>query len=281
VVLGDRFEIFAASTAAMLLHIPIAHLHGGETTEGAVDEQVRHAITKMAQLHFVAAEPYRQRVLQMGESEDRVYLVGAPGLDVIERASLPQRAELEATLGWPLHGPFAVATYHPVTLDDDPAAGIHAFFTALRRVPELRVLFTGVNADEGNAAISAAIKAAVAADPARFHAVQSLGQRGYLGAVRMADVVLGNSSSGLVEAPAIGTPTVNIGDRQRGRLRADSVIDVGADADAIEAGIRAALTAERSHASPPYGGPGASRRIADILRTVDLHGLRRKVFVDR
>lgn len=280
VVLGDRFEIFAASAAAMLLHIPIAHIHGGETTEGAVDEQIRHAITKMAHLHFVAAEPYRQRVLQMGEAADRVHLVGAPGLDVIDRTVLPGRAELEAKLSWPMHGPLAVATYHPVTLDEDPAAGIHALLAALRALPELRVLFTGVNADEGNAAISAAIGAAVAAEPARFHAVQSLGQLGYLGAVRVADLVLGNSSSGLVEAPAVRTPTVNIGDRQRGRLRGGSVIDVSANAEAITAGIRAALVAVDSGDPPPYGGPGASRRIADILRAVDIGGLRRKVFAD-
>lgn len=280
VVLGDRFEIFAAATAAMLLHIPLAHLHGGETTEGAIDEHLRHAITKMAQLHFVAAEPYRQRVLQMGESSERVHLVGAPGLDVIERVTLPTREALEAQVGWSLRGPLAIATFHPVTLDEDPASGVHALLGALEAVPELRVLFTGVNADEGNAAVTTAIQGAVRAHPERFHAVQSLGQIGYLGAVKLANMVLGNSSSGLVEAPAVGTPTVNIGDRQRGRLRARSVIDVSADPALVAAAIRTALDAPPRDLDPPYGGPGASRRIADILRRVDLTTLRRKSFVD-
>ena len=281
VVLGDRFEIFAAATAAMLLHIPVAHLHGGETTEGAIDEQLRHAITKMAQLHFVAAEPYRQRVLQMGEPCERVHLVGAPGLDVIDRATLPSRDELEARLGWSLHGPLAIATFHPVTLDEDPAAGVHALLEAVQGVPELRVLFTGVNADEGNGAVTAAIHRAVGDRPERFHAVKSLGQLGYLGAVKLADLVLGNSSSGLVEAPAVGTPTVNVGDRQRGRLRARSVIDVAADPVLIAAAVRAVLAAPPRDPSPPYGGPGASQRIVDVLRRVDFSALRHKSFVDR
>ncbi len=284
VLLGDRFEILAATQAAMLLGIPVAHIAGGEITEGAVDDSIRHAITKMARLHFTAAEEYRDRVIQLGEDPSTVFCVGATGLDNLARLELLATDELSSQIGFDVsRHPLAACTYHPETLaDQTPGEAIAPLFAALDALPELRVVFTKSNADAGGREINRLIDAFVEERAARMVAYASLGQLNYLSLLQLADVVLGNSSSGIVEAPSSGTPTVNIADRQKGRLRAPSVIDVPNDATAIVEGIRAALSPEKQTLAAarvsPFGGPGAAALIADVLEAVDLESLRTKQF---
>ncbi len=285
VVLGDRFEILAAAQAAMVLRIPIAHIHGGELTEGLIDEAIRHSLTKMAQLHFVSAEPYRQRVIQLGEAPDRVWTIGAPGLDTIRHQTLLDRRALSESIGFDLDHPYFLVTYHPVTLArEGKAAGIAALLAALNEFPEHRVLITGVNADTGSAPIRAAIAAFSTANSGRVHASVSLGQQRYLSALSHADAVIGNSSSGLIEAPSFKIPTVNIGARQRGRIRAATVIDTDETAAAIVAGIRQALSpdfrAGLADAISPFGDGHATGRMLEILANHSLDGLLMKRFWD-
>ena len=238
VVLGDRYEILSAAVAATLLNIPIAHIHGGEVTAGAFDDAIRHAITKMACLHFVAAEPYRRRVIQMGENPDFVFNVGAPGLDLADTAPAVSRTELFAGLG--IGGPerFLLVTLHPTTARPRDRCGeCHRAAGRARRDQDRSFIFTGVNADPGYRAIDEAIRAFVAARPDRAKLFASLGSERYWAALRLADAVVGNSSSGILEAPAVGVPSINIGDRQLGRLRAASIIDCPADPAAILAAL--------------------------------------------
>jgi UDP-hydrolysing UDP-N-acetyl-D-glucosamine 2-epimerase len=273
-VLGDRFEILAAAVAATLLNIPIAHIHGGEVTAGAFDDAIRHAITKMACLHFVAAEPYRRRVIQMGENPDFVFNVGAPGLDMADTAPVMSGPELFASLG--ISGPerFLLVTLHPTTAQPETdAANVNALLGALADIEDRSFIFTGVNADPGYRVIDDGVRAFVAARPNRAHLFASLGSDRYWAALRLADAVVGNSSSGILEAPAVGTPSVNIGDRQLGRLRAPSIIDCPADQTAILEALRSILDGrfhpDASH-DPPYGRGGASEKIAGIIRKFDL-----------
>lgn len=283
---GDRFEILAAAQAAMLMRIPIAHIHGGEVTEGAIDESIRHAVSKMASLHFVSAEPYRRRLMRMGEDPDRVYVVGAPGLDHFRRLPLASREELLGSVGLDAARPFLLATYHPATRGNlDPETALEALLDALERFPEQQILITKANADAGGRAINAALERFAATRAGRVALVASLGSRRYLAAVREASALVGNSSSGLIEAPAVDTPTVNIGPRQQGRLRAVSVRDCDESADAIAAAIRIVLQpgfrAAAAVSLPPYGRPDdAARKMASILRTADLDRLRVKRFHD-
>ena len=282
VLLGDRFEVHAAATAAMLARVPIAHIHGGEATEGAIDEAIRHAVTKMAHLHFVAAEPYRRRVIQLGEAPERVFVVGATGLDSLERLDLLDAKALEAEIGTTL-GPFLLVTYHPTTLASaDPAEGVTALFAALDRFPNHRILITGTNADPRGEGIRRRIAAFADSNPARVVLRESLGQRLYLSALKASSAIVGNSSSGIIEAPSLGVPTVNLGDRQRGRLRAPSVIDCEETEDAIFRAIRQAIDpAFRAGIDPmstPYGRPGAARRIREVLRTCRLDEILMKRF---
>lgn len=272
VILGDRFEALVAAQAAFVARVPIAHIHGGEISEGVMDEGFRHAITKMAQLHFVAAEAYRQRVVQLGEAPDRVFNVGAPGLDCLADLQLLSREELEADLGVPLAAPLLLTTYHPATLGRlPPAAAMGELLAALDRFPQATVVFTYPNADTGGRSLIEAIERYVGANPRRAAAFASLGQRRYLSLLRLADVVLGNSSSGLIEAPALKTATVNVGDRQKGRLKASSVIDTGEDRNAITDALARALSPEFqqivSITESLYGIGGASAKILERLRT--------------
>ena len=285
VVLGDRFEIFAAAQAAMLARVPIAHIHGGELTEGVIDEAVRHSLTKMSHLHFVATDEYRNRVIQLGESPQRVWTVGACGIDAIRRMRLLDRDELSVAIGFDVTSPYFVVTYHPVTLADDQAAcAAGALFAALESFPEHKVVVTGVNADAGHAAVSREIEAFAAAHPERVFSSVSLGQLRYLSALAHADAVIGNSSSGLIEAPALKVPTVNVGDRQRGRVRAASVIDVGDNQQEIVAGIARALTpgfrAVIRDAQCPFGDGHSAEKIVKVLAEWPLQGLLIKQFHD-
>jgi UDP-hydrolysing UDP-N-acetyl-D-glucosamine 2-epimerase len=285
VVLGDRFEILAAAQAAMVLGIPLAHLHGGEASEGVIDETIRHSITKMAHLHFVAAEPYRRRVIQLGEQPHRVFDVGAPGLDNIERLELLDRRSLEEALDFSLGEGFLLVTYHPATLGGgDPGGAAGELVAALDGFGDHKVLITGVNADAGNDRVTQVISEYAARDPGRVALFASLGQLRYLSAMKHAAAVVGNSSSGIIEAPAVGVPTVNVGDRQRGRIRADSVIDCDERRDAIADAIAKALSPEFRETAratkSPYGGGGVAQRIAVVLKQIDLDGILMKPFHD-
>jgi len=284
VVLGDRYEILAAATASLMLGIPLAHIHGGELTEGVLDDSIRHAVTKMSALHFVAAEPYAARVRQLGEPPSRVHVVGTPGLDHLAGLGDVSRAEVARDIGLALDGRFFLVTFHPETLAVDRGrVAAEAMTAALSRF-DADVLITGVNSDAGNAAIARVLTDFVAGSPARRKIATSLGQTRYLRALKMAEAVIGNSSSGMIEAPALKVPTVNIGDRQKGRLRAASVIDCLPRPADIEAAILKALSAEFRAAAkaspPPYGGTGAASRIVDVLKTADLAQLSRKPFHD-
>jgi UDP-hydrolysing UDP-N-acetyl-D-glucosamine 2-epimerase len=284
VLLGDRYELLAAAQAAMLARVPIAHVHGGETTEGAIDEAIRHAVTKLALWHFPAAEPYAERIRQMGEASGRVWNVGAPAMDNIAALDPVQRDELEAFLGIPLRSPSLLVTYHPVTLESDSGlAAMQALLDAVDAVAG-SVVITGTNADPGASAIRAALQAFADSNSGRVVLVESLGARRYLSLMRYVDAVVGNSSSGLLEAPAVGVPTVDIGPRQQGRLRAPSVIHCSENAADIRRALEQAISpvqrAIAARRETPYGQPGAARRIVDILQAVDLD-TRIKVFVDR
>lgn len=284
VVLGDRYEILAAASAALLLRIPVAHVHGGENTEGQIDEAVRHAVTKMSHLHCVAAEPYARRVAQLGEQPASIHVVGVTAFDHLERGEFLDRAALEASIGHELGDPIFVVTLHPETLSSrSPAEQAAALVDALAAFPDACVIATGSNADPAGRRLTELIRDAVTSRPGgSFH--ESLGQVRYLSLLALADVMIGNSSSGIIEGPALGIPAVNIGDRQRSRLRAPAVIDCAADAGAIRRAIETALTpAHRELAArreTPYGVPGAARRIVRLLRETPLDGILVKRFHD-
>lgn len=284
VLLGDRYELLAAAQAAVLARVPIAHIHGGEATEGAIDESIRHAVTKLSHWHFAAAEPYAERIRQMGEALARVWNVGAPAMDNIAALDPVPKDALEVFLGLPLRAPAFLVTYHPVTLEDDGGlAAMQALLAALD-AGSGSVVITGANADPGGNAIRASLQAFADDHPDRVVLVESLGARRYLSLMRHVDAVVGNSSSGLLEAPAVGVPTVDIGPRQQGRLRAPSVLHCGESEAEIRQALDTALSpAHRAIAArreSPYGQPGAARRIVDLLATVDL-AARAKPFVDR
>lgn len=286
VVLGDRFEILAAAQAALLMRLPLAHLHGGERSDGAIDDSIRHAITKMASLHFVAADEYRRRVVQMGEDPSRVFSFGAPGLDAITKIGRLDRAELERSLGLKLAKPTFLVTYHPATLGDaDAVSAVRALCRALDRFPQASVVVTKPNADAFGRAITAELERWAASHAGRVVVHTSLGQQRYLSTLAYADVVVGNSSSGLIEAPALRIPTVNVGPRQDGRLKAASVIDCAETEDdivrAIEQAMSSAHAAVVREMTPPYGtGANASEKIKEVLATVALDSLVRKRFWD-
>lgn len=271
VILGDRFEALAAAQAAMLMGIPIAHLHGGEITEGAYDDAIRHAITKMASLHFVAAEPYRKRVIQMGEAPSTVFNVGALGLEHVLRTPRLSLHELAQSLSFPLRKPFFLATYHPVTLlDEDPRQTMGELLSAFDHFPDHQVILTYPNADNGGRGLIPMLEEYARDNPERVMAIQSMGSRRYLSALAESAAVIGNSSSGIIEAPSFGVPTVNIGTRQQGRLAAESVLHCAPQAQAITRCIDQALSAEHaslcSKKSNPYGQGRTARQIVAVLK---------------
>lgn len=285
-LLGDRTELLGAAAAATAMRIPILHLEGGHVTEGAVDDAVRHAITKLASLHFTAAAPYRDRIIQMGEDPARVHAVGSTGLDNLLAEGVMSVSEFSDEIGVDLKPGFLLTTFHPETLADLPAdAQVAALREALDRFPHLKILYTLPNADEGNAVIRTAIQDHAASHPSRVHAFESLGRRRYAWALSAASAVVGNSSSGVIEAPMHRTPTVNIGGRQDGRLRAASVIDTPATADSIANAIRHVLTpafrVSIHEQQNPMGDGHAAERIASIVEATNFGALRRKRFFDR
>lgn len=286
VLLGDRTEILAAACAALALRIPIAHLHGGELTEGAYDDAIRHAVTKLSHLHFPTDPPYARRIIQMGEAPERVFTVGSLGIEAIVETELLPVREVAGMLGLSLGDrPLLMVTYHAETLGGTDGAGaFQAVLDALDRLPNSFVVFTYANSDPGGRAINAMIDRYAADRADRVRAFASLGRRKYLSALNAADAVVGNSSSGLLEAPTMGLPTVNVGTRQKGRLRASSVIDCETDAGAIAAAIRSALGDEMREAArrerANRRNTGTSHAILEILRTTPLEGLTIKSFHD-
>ena len=284
VLLGDRYEIFAAATAALVARIPIAHLHGGEITEGAFDEAIRHSITKMSHFHFVANEDYRRRVVQLGEHPDRVFHVGGLGVDAIPWGNLLNKSELESQLGLRFGEKNLLVTFHPVTLEEDSArAQITELLAALEDLHDTCLIFTMPNSDTGSRVISEMIQQYVSQHE-RAWAFVSLGQQRYLSCMRWVDAVVGNSSSGLAEAPSFRKATINIGDRQRGRLKATSVIDCEASREVIRIALKQIYSAEFQEqlqtVKNPYGEGGASHAIVDILSKVSLTGVLKKRFYD-
>ncbi|MCF8516732.1 MAG: LegC family aminotransferase [Rhodobacteraceae bacterium] len=275
VILGDRFESLAAAQAALIMGIPIAHIHGGEITEGAYDDAIRHAITKMASWHFVAAEAYRDRVIPMGTPPDRVFTVSAPGLDGLVSGEVMSVTALSADLGLALDRPYLLATYHPATsAEEDAVVGLGQVLEALDEMPEVPVIITYPNADNDGRAIIAALDAWLQENGDRAVAVPSLGFARYRAAMTGAAVVLGNSSSGIIEAPSFRVPTVNVGGRQAGRLAATSVRHVAATRGAILEGLRWALsdlgrTAAQT-AVNPYGQGNAAGAMLEVLRDAPL-----------
>ena len=269
VLLGDRFEILAAASAALLMSIPIAHLHGGEITEGAYDDSIRHCVTKMATLHFTAAEPYRSRVIQLGESPDRVWNVGAFGLDALAELERIPRGELEDCIGLNLDGVSLLVTFHPETASENrPEKQMRELLAALDRI-DAKIVFTLPNADTGGRILFQMIRDFVLKNPMRSCVHASLGQQRYLSLLHEVDAVVGNSSSGLIEVPSLHKPTVNIGQRQQGRLRAASVIDCQAIESEIVAAIKKALDSKFQESLlgniNPYGTEGASRRTVQLI----------------
>ena len=284
VVLGDRFEIFSAVAAALVARIPVAHLHGGELTQGAFDDSIRHSITKMSSLHFVATKEYRQRVIQLGEQPQRVFTVGGLGIDNMLRLTLLKREELELALNFKLGKKNLLVNFHPVTLERD--AGIKQMselLNVLGRMKETKLIFTLPNADTNNRKFIKMVKRFVSRHP-NARAYPSLGQLRYLSCVAQVDGVVGNSSSGLTEVPSFKKGTINIGDRQKGRLQSISVINCQATRQSIGIAIRRLYSrdfqASLSQVRNPYGTGGASDKMVKILKRCSLDGLSKKAFYD-
>jgi len=276
VILGDRYEMLGAASAAVLAGIPVAHIHGGEITLGAYDDTFRHAITKMSSLHFVAHEDYRRRVIQMGEVPDSVFVVGPACLDGIRETELPTRKELEQHLGIPLSSPLFVVTYHPETRSPLPAEEqIERLLLALDRFPSAAMVFTGANADTDGRIINVRMIEFCALSPQKRGFVQSLGRRRYWGMLSISDAVIGNSSSGIMEAPLFGVPVVNIGGRQEGRLRNGLVIDCRCETDGVESAVRHALTRRRQTGKISPDLPAPSALMAEYLKTAVLEPSKR------
>lgn len=283
-ILGDRFEVLSAAIPAMLARIPIAHLHGGELTEGAVDEAIRHSITKLSHLHFVANDEYRNRVIQLGEQPSSVFMVGGLGVDAIGKIRLWEREELESNLGFRFLKRNLLVTFHPVTLENKSSAEqMTQLLNALDSLEDTRLIFTMPNADADHHAIYEMIEQFVSS---RANAVvfASLGQVRYLSCLRQVDGVIGNSSSGLAEVPSFKKGTVNIGDRQKGRLMAASVINCDPTRESIEAAIHRLYSAEFQKSlatvTNPYGDGGAAEKILKVLEQTDFSNLIRKKFFD-
>jgi len=285
VVLGDRFEIFSAASAAMIARIPIAHIHGGETTEGAFDEAIRHSITKMSHLHFVATEDYRRRVIQLGEAPEQVLNFGAPGLDNLIKLKLLEKDEFEKAIGFKLGMKNLLVTFHPATLEKCTAENqFQQLLDALDELTDTSVIFTKANADTDGRAINKMVDDYVASHNDRTIAFTSMGQLRYLSALQYVDAVVGNSSSGLIEAPSFKIGTINIGERQKGRIKADSVIDCLPEKEAIVGALKklysSSFQSELSNVTNPYGEGGASVKISATLRSISLSNILKKRFHD-
>lgn len=285
VLLGDRYEIFAAATTALVCRIPIAHISGGETTEGAFDESIRHSITKMSHLHFVAANEYRKRVIQLGEHPSRVFNVGGTGIENILRLKLLTKEEFEKSIGFELGKKNILVTFHPVTLECYTAESqFQELLNALDTLEDTRIIFTKSNSDTDGRIINQMIDDYVIKNKNKSIAFVSLGQLRYLSALSLVDAVVGNSSSGLMEAPSFKIGTINIGDRQKGRVRASSVIDCKPNQKSISTAFERLYSPEfkstLKEVENPYGNSRASEKILLELKKVNLDNILKKSFYD-
>jgi UDP-N-acetylglucosamine 2-epimerase (non-hydrolysing)/GDP/UDP-N,N'-diacetylbacillosamine 2-epimerase (hydrolysing) len=281
VVVGDRYEILAAAEAAFLLGIPIAHIHGGEVTEGAMDESIRHAITKISHVHFTAATQYARRVIQLGEDPERVFIVGPLAIDGLKDVKSISKEQLESDLGVQFKEKLFVVTYHPVTRRKGADADVvHEMIAAIDQFPDTTVIVTGVNADAGNVAIRRVFQEYAESRAGYVSVHESLGHERYLNLIKIADIVIGNSSSGIIEAPLVGTPTVNIGERQKGRLREPSVIDCNEQMDDIYNGISQAINSEFRSKIIKRLEKSPSEAIIEQLKSIPRETLLTKPFFD-
>lgn len=268
IILGDRFEALSAAQTALILNIPIVHIHGGEITHGAYDDAIRHAITKMSYLHFVSTETYRNRVIQLGEHPDRVFNVGALGVENIKKIIFLTKYELEKSLHINLSNPIFLITFHPTTLSENPLEGIEELLNVLESFKDVTMVFTKANADNQGRQVNQMINYFVNHQPTNRKLFDSLGTLRYLSLLKHVNVVVGNSSSGILEAPYLNTATVNIGDRQKGRIRSDSVFDCSTDVESIIDAINKALNFKfvEGKRYKHYGDGNASVKIIEILK---------------
>lgn len=284
VLLGDRYEILVAAQVALIHRVPIAHIHGGEVTEGAFDDAIRHSVTKMSSLHFTSCEEYRHRVIQMGEQPSRVFDVGSLGVENIKAVPLMTKDELEASLDFKIDTQTILVTYHPVTLGGDPAKDIREFLDALDQFKDLKVIFTMPNSDTGRDTIALAVENYVEKHSNSAKAYTSLGLKRYLSTLQFVKAAVGNSSSGIIEVPSFGIPTLNIGERQKGRLASKSVVNCGTSKDEVIAGLKLCLSEEMQKAAKtyenPYAKPDTAKLIYQELKNVVLAGLNLKTFYD-
>lgn len=270
-VLGDRYETLAVCIAAMNQRIPIAHIHGGEKTEGAIDDAIRHSITKMSLLHFTSTKEYQKRVIQLGEQPERVFCVGALGVENIKNVTLLSKEELEKEIEFAFDRNVIMVTYHPVTLEDQTAKQQFLnLLQALEEFKDIKIIFTKANADADGRKINQMIDAYVKEHETSCIAFTSMGQKRYLSALKYSSMVVGNSSSGIIEAPSFGISTINIGDRQLGRVQAASVINSGTHKDEIKSAIASALSKEIQDKARqvlnPYEGENTSKKIVDCIK---------------
>lgn len=282
VILGDRLEAFTAATAATILSLPVAHIHGGEVTEGAMDDALRHAITKMSYLHFVSTHEHRQRVVQLGEEPSRVFFHGAPIVDALDDIQLLPPEQVEERFGLGLQSPLALVTFHPAVMDvDEPGVLVNEMLAGLLAVDDLRIVITGSNSDIGTDDVRDRIARFVQEHPERVDFIESFGQLGYLSAMAASDVVVGNSSSTVLEAPVLGVPSVLVGDRKKGRPLASTVLSPAPERDAIATAVRAALVRDGAKTGTDiFGTPGFASRTAVTLRDTELNRPPRKTFYD-
>ena len=285
VLLGDRYEILAAAEAALIERIPIAHIHGGEVTEGAYDDAIRHSVTKMSQLHFPTTDDHRKRIIQLGEQPERVFNVGSLGVENIKKLPLMSKEEIEKEIGFKIADNTILVTYHPVTLGNRTAKDdIDDFIAALEERKDLRVIFTMPNSDTGGLFIVDAINNFVSRNANRAKAYKSLGVLRYLSVMKQVAAVVGNSSSGLLEVPSFGIPTLNIGDRQKGRTAAESVYNCAPDKESVLEGLNKVLSREFRELAyavhNPYEKANTAEEIFKVISTYPLEGLNQKHFYD-
>ena len=285
VLLGDRYEIFGVAGVASIMQIPIAHIHGGETTQGAFDEAFRHSITKMSHIHFAATNEYANRIIQLGEDPSRVFNVGGPGIENIKKLNLLNKDEFEKSIKFKLAKKNILITFHPATLENSSAREqFNELLNALDELEETNFIFTKANSDTDGDMINKMIDEYVSENSQKAVAFASLGQLRYLSAIKFVDIVLGNSSSGLSEVPSFKKATINIGDRQKGRTKASSVIDISPVKEEILVAIKKAYSKEFEQilkdTTNPYDGGNPSKKMVKILKEIELEGILKKKFYD-
>ena len=279
IILGDRYEIMGVAQAAMLNNIPIAHINGGDVTQGAIDDAIRHSITKMSHLHFTSCEEYRKRVIQLGENPDRVFNVGALGVENVKTVPLMNKDELEKSLDFKFNKHNLLVTFHPITLENNSKEQFIELLNALEDLDETNIIITSPNSDEGNEEIFELIEKFINEhNNVKFY--KSLGMKRYLSTLQFVDAVVGNSSSGIAEAPSFGIATVNIGNRQKGRIQASSIINCPPEKESILKAINKAFAEDFSNTKNPYEKENTSDNIIKILKTYNLNNILEKAFYD-